>query len=229
VKYRLIERNPVELTDSIRVAQYEATFLDAEQARALLAAAAGDRLEALYAVACALGLRQGEALGLRWSDVDLEGRALTVRATLQRQKGAGLVLAEPKTKRSKRSLHLPDVALRALRAHRVRQTEERFRARELWRDNDLVFTTLEGRPLSASHVIASSFRPIVRAAGLPGRLRFHDLRHSAATLLLAQGVPQRVVMEQLGHSTLATTTRYMHVVPQLKTDAAAAMDRALGS
>ena len=195
----------------------------------------GDRLEALFSVALALGLRQGEALGLKWDDIDFETRTLRVAHSLQRTPGHGLELLEPKTAGSRRSLVMPDVVVRALRAHRMRQLEERFVAGEHWQDNGLVFATLEGRPLSATHVTYGSFHRICERAGIPysarGRrgLRFHDLRHSSGTLLLAQGVPQRVVMEMLGHSTLRMSARYTHVLPSLMGEAAAAMDRALGS
>lgn len=228
VRWGHVARNVAELADPPRVPEFEARFLTVTEARAFLAAARGDRLEALYSVALALGLREGEALGLRWSDVDLDTRALRVTHALQRIPGAGLQLVEPKTKSSRRSVALPDAVVRQLRAHRTRQLQERFAAGAQWQELDLVFTTFEGRPLAASHVLAGSFRRIREAAGID-RLRFHDLRHSAATLLLAQGVPQRVVMEQLGHTTLAMTQKYTHVLPQLMTDAAAAMDRALGS
>jgi integrase len=229
VRWGMVSRNVAELADPPRVPEYEARFLSVDEARAFLAAAAGDRLAALYSVALSLGLRQGEALGLRWDDVDLDARTLRVAHALDRVPGRGLQLVEPKTRSSRRALVLPDVVVRALRTHRARQLEERLAAGARWQDLGFVFTTYEGRPLGASHVVADSFRPIVRRAGLSGRLRFHDLRHSAATLLLAQGVPQRVVMEQLGHTTLAMTQKYTHVVPQLMNDAAAAMDRALGA
>jgi integrase len=231
----LVTRNVAELADPPHVAEYEPRFLTVDEARAFLAAAEGDRLETLYSVALALGLREGEALGLRWVDVDLEAKSLHVARTLQRIPGKGLQLLEPKTAKSRRTIALPDRVLRTLRAQRARQLEERVFAGAAWQEQGLVFTTLQGRPLSATHVINGSFRRICDRAGIAygtrGRrgLRFHDLRHSAATLLLAQGVPQRVVMEQLGHSTLAMTQKYTHVLPQLMTDAAAAMDRALGS
>ncbi len=130
---------------------------------------------------------------------------------------------------------MPGTVVQALRTHRARQIEERLAAGDRWQDLDLIFATYEGRPLGASHVVNGSFRRVCERAGIAYStraargLRFHDLRHSAATLLLAQGVPQRVVMEQLGHSTLAMTQRYTHVLPSLMSEAAAAMDRALGS
>jgi integrase len=235
VRWGYCARNVAELAEPPKVEEYEPRFLSIDEARRFLAAAAGDRLEALYSVALALGLREGEALGLRWDDVDLEAKTLRVTRTLERIPGKGLQLVEPKTKASRRALVLPDAVVRALRAHRARQLEERLGAGDRWQDLGLVFTTYEGRPLSATHVIHGSFRRACSGAGIAygtrsrRGLRFHDLRHSAATLLLAQGVPQRVVMEQLGHTTLAMTQRYTHVVPQLMRDAAAAMDRALGS
>ncbi len=213
-----------------------AAYLTPDQARAFLDAARGDRLEALYSVAITLGLRQGEALGLRWDDVDLEARTLHVDRALQRIAGAGLQLVEPKTKKSRRTLSMPDAVVRALRAHRIRQTEERIFAGAAWVDSGLIFTTLEGRPLSASHVVNGSFHRVCRAAGIaygthakPG-LRFHDLRHSCASLMLAQGIPARTVMEILGHSQVAITlNRYTHVPTVLMEEAAKAMDRAIGT
>lgn len=227
--------NPISRTRPIRVDRYDATFLSRAQARAFLAAAVGERLEALYWVTLSLGLRQGEALALHWGDIDLEGRRLSVRATLQRLPGKGLVFADPKTKKSRRTLPLPELTACALRAHRARQNQERLAAGEAWQDHDLVFATREGRPLSATHVILGSFRPICARAGIARGtraakgLRFHDLRHSAATLLLGQGVPQRVIMEILGHTRITTSERYLHVAPEQAVEAAAAMDRALGA
>lgn len=227
-KWGLVSRNVARLTDAPRVPTYEQRFLTTEEARAFLAAASGDRLEALYVLTLLTGLREGEALGLRWSDVDLETRTLRVTHALARIPGKGLQLVEPKTRSSLRALPLPDLALRALRAHRARQIEERLATGDRWQDLGFVFATYEGRPLQATHML-EGFRRVRAAAGIDERLRFHDLRVSTATAMLAQGIAQRVVMEQLGHSTLAMTQHYTKVVPQLMRDAAAAMDRAFGS
>src|SRR5262249_40590509 len=155
--------------------------------------------------------RQGEALGLRWDDIDLDGGSLTVRAALQRINGK-LQLVEPKTKRSRRTIPLPQVAVNALRAHRVRQLEERLLAGDRWRDWGLVFCTPKGTPHDARNV-TRRFQKLLGQTELPHQ-RFHDLRHTCATLLLVQGVPARVVMEILGHSQISLTLdTYSHVVP----------------
>ncbi len=230
-RWGLVARNVARLVSPPRVERPEVQPLTVAEARRLLEAARGDRLEALYTVALALGLRQGEALGLRWQDIDLHQGTLTVRYQLQRHAGA-FSLVEPKTARSRRTLTLPAVALEALRQHRARQAEARLRAGPLWQPPawapDLVFTTGVGTPLDARNVVRHYHR-LLQRAGLP-RLRFHDLRHTAASLLLAQGVSLRVVMETLGHSQISLTANlYTHVVPALQREAAARMDAALGS
>jgi integrase len=228
-KFDLIPRNAAVKSDAPRVPKYEATFLSPTQAMTLLATAKGDRLEALYACALTLGLRIGEALGLQWQNIDLDKRQLRVCTSVKQIPGKGLVVAG--TKRGKgRNVVIPESIVRQLRAHALRQQLEARIAGDLWVDSGLVFTTHQGRPLSPTNVERAMFKPLVRRAGLPDRLRFHDLRHSAATLMLAEGVPARVVMEVLGHSGIAITmNRYTHVVPQLMDDAAKAMDRLLGA
>jgi integrase len=192
-----------------------------------LAAAEGDRLEALYRVALALGLRLGEALGLKWEYVDLDAGTLRVRYALQRIDGT-LQLKEPKTEHSRRTLSLPASLVAALRAHRDRQAFERAAVGSEWRESGLVFTNTLGGPLEPSNVLKAFKRILVRA-GLPEQ-RFHDLRHAAASLLLAQGVPVRVVMDILGHTQMATTMDlYSHVMPAAHKDAADLMERILAS
>ncbi len=191
----------------------------------MLHAAKGERLEARFTVALTLGLRQGETLGLRWQDVDLEAGDLRVRVALQRVKGK-LQLVEPKTPGSRRALPVPPSVVLALREHRRNQLEERLAVGPLWQDSGLVFTTTIGTPPDATNVVRHC-RAILDRAGLP-RMRYHDLRHACASLLLAQGVKLRTIMEILGHSQLSTTAEvYAHVLPALQGDAANRMEALL--
>jgi len=205
-----VERNVASLVKPPRVRRHEIAPYTVEEARALLTAAATDRLYALYSVAVALGLRKGEALGLRWSAVDLEAGTLHVGVALQRV-GGRLQFAEPKTGRSRRTISLPRASVEVLRDHRTRQDAER-RAAVVWADCDLVFTTPIGTPIDPRNV-NRQLDALIERAGVR-RLRFHDLRHTCATLLLAQGVDLRVIMQILGHSTVSTTADiYSHFLP----------------
>lgn len=226
-RWGLVTRNVARLATPPRVTRPEVQPLTLEQTRRLLDAASGDRLEALYTVAVALGLRQGEALGLRWQDVDLDRGQLSINVQLQRLDGRPQ-LTIPKTARSRRTLVLPTVVAEALRAHKVRQLEERLAMGAAWRgwEHDLVFTTTIGTPLDARNVLRH-FHALLERAGLP-RMPFHTLRHTAATLLLAQGVDLRTVQQVLGHSQISLTANlYTHVLPILLRDAAQRMDSAL--
>src|SRR5262249_3555375 len=151
-----------------------------EQVAKLLDATRTHPSAALYVLAVTTGMRQGELLGLRWADIDLDGARLTIRRSLQRQRGAGLVFIEPKTARSRRPIVLSQRAVAALRAHRKRQVEERLAAGPRWQDRDLVFATRDGGPHDPSYQTAV-FKQALAAAKLPP-IRFHDMRHTAATL-----------------------------------------------
>jgi integrase len=222
VRWELLSRNPAALVDGPRVAHYEIRPFTPDEARAFLAAMKGDRLETLYSVALAMGLRQGEALGLRWKEVDLEMGYLRVSKQLQRFNGETR-LVEPKTARSRRTLALPASIARSLNEHRERQLQERSAAGDKWIETGLVFTTPTGKPIDATK-ISKDFHRHLERAGLAQR-RFHDLRHSCATLLLVQGVSPRVVMEVLGHSQISLTMNtYTHVLPELRRQAADRMD-----
>lgn len=222
-----VSRNVAALVDPPAKARKERPVLNRTQALALLAATAGDPLEALFRVAVAMGLRQGEILALRWEDVDLEKHQLTVSGTLTRLTGQGLVRTSTKTN-TVRIVPLPDNCAEALRAHRKRQREEPVAAGPAWSDLGFVFTTQAGTPLDARS-LGRRWHAIRDAAGLPGTLHFHDLRHSAATLLLAQGVPITTVSRLLGHASIRITADvYGHVGLDLLRDAADAMDQILG-
>jgi integrase len=225
----LVARNVSELVDVPRMAEHEMRVLDNEQVRRLLEVAQGDRLEALYVLAVSTGMRQGELLALRWVDINLDRRTVQVRATLQRTKEHGYMLAAPKTKRSRRQISLTTVARDALRPHRSRQAQERLAAGPAWDGtHDLVFSDAAGGPLSGIQVTRAAFYPLLKRAGLP-RIRFHDLRHTAATLLLGRGINPKIVSEMLGHASVGITLdTYSHVLPDMQEQAAAQMDAALG-
>jgi integrase len=210
--------------------------LDAKQLKKLLSAATGDRLEALYVLACTTGMREGEVLGLRWRYVNLDAGTLQVAGTLQRlpkdsttPDGEKFVIAEPKTERSRRTLRLTEGAVAALRHHRTRQREERLKLGVAWDDWDLVFANELGRPIEAGNFLRRSFWPLLERAKLP-RIRFHDLRHTAATLLLEQGVHPAFVAATLGHARASTTIDiYSHVSPAMTQEVATTMDKVLGT
>jgi len=221
-RWGLIVRNPVDAVDGPKVERFEIRPFTPDEARQFLSAIRGERLEALYSVALTMGLRQGEALGLRWQDVDLDLGNLRINKQLQRINGK-FQLVEPKTPRSRRTLALPASIVVGLREHWNRQLSERAVVGERWETSDLVFTTDRGRPLDGT-VVSHHFHRQLDRAGLVQR-RFHDLRHSCATLLLVQGVSPRVVMDVLGHSQIALTMNtYTHVLPQLRREAADRME-----
>lgn len=225
VKWGMIQRNVATLVDPPKASRYHVEALSPEDAGKILAAVKGHRLEALFTVALAVGLRQGEALGVRWEDLDLENAQLRVQQALQRVNGT-LQLVEPKSARSRRTIPLPGVAVASLRGHRALQHRERLAAGDSWTDSGLVFTTESGSPLDGP-TVTRVLQRLLQAACLP-RHRFHDLRHDCATLLLAQGVSMRVVMETLGHSQISLTANtYSHVVPALQRDAADKMNQVL--
>jgi|SRR5579872_1027435 len=223
MRWGLVSRNVAALVPRPRVDRFEIQPLSPAEARHFLEVAAGDRLGALYSVALTMGLRQGEALGLRWQDVDLDAGLLHVRFQLQRIDGQGLQLVPPKTKLSRRTLAMPPTVVANLRSHRARQAEEQLQAGSVWVETGLVFTTPIGTGLDGPNV-TKAFQRLLEKAGLERR-RFHDLRHSCASLLLAQNVAPRVVMEVLGHSQISLTMNtYSHVLPELKREAATQME-----
>jgi integrase len=199
-----------------------------EQIEASLIASREHPAHVLYMLALTTGMRQGELLGLKWGDVDLNAGTLAVRRSLQRQRENGLVFEEPKTARSRRSIRLSQRAIEALRTHRDRQTFERSGAGGEWTAYDLVFCDSTGKPLDPSYQTAI-LKKAVGAAGVPA-IRFHDMRHTVATMLLSRGVHVKVVSEMLGHATIVLTLdTYSHVIPAMQGDAAAAMDAILSA
>lgn len=219
VKQRLVPVNVAALADGPKQERHEIHPLSPEQARQFLDAIAGHRLEGLWWTALSTGLRSGELRALRWADIDLELRTLSVEKTLAKVEGRWQ-RDPPKSNAGRRMVPLPDRAVTALREHRRRQVTERLAAGTEWIGNewDLVFVSEIGTPLDASNVVHAYQRELARA-GLP-RQRFHDARHSVATFWLAAGVPARVVADMLGHSQVSLTLNvYTHVVPTLRREA----------
>ncbi|MFF7153643.1 tyrosine-type recombinase/integrase [Streptomyces sp. NPDC008139] len=192
--------------------------LTAPEARAFLAATHGHRLSALFELALRTGLRKGELLGLRWEDLDLAGGTASIRRTLQRTTSGGLTALPTKTKSSERRIALPTPCLRSLEQHRNRQAREREAAGTNWKASGYVFTRPDGNPIEGA-TLTRHFNTLLRRASLR-RIRFHDLRHSTATLLLEQGVELVVIKELLGHAHIGVTaTVYAHVRLRLQRDA----------
>jgi integrase len=206
VRWLLIPRNVTEAVNPPRPSVKEIRPLSAEQVKSLLGAAKGDRWEALYVLAVSTGMRQGELLGLKWEDVDLQVGILRVRRTVFN----GVVNA-PKTARSNRSVRLTREAIRVLKDHP--------------RGGEWVFSTRVGTSLSTHNLTNRSWKPLLKKSGLPQSTRFHDLRHTCATLLLTKGVHPKIVQEMLGHSSITITLDlYSHVLPDMQEKAVSAME-----
>ncbi len=224
----LIPRNAADVK-APRPAPEEMRPLSEDEAHAFLETAkvSGDRSEPLYVLAITTGLRRGELLGLRWDDVDLECGTLRVGRALVREGGRHSV-GETKTRRGRRQVNLTPRTVNALKAHRKRQLEERMRLSGLYEDHGLIFATGIGTPVNPENLVKRSFKPLLKRAALP-EIRFHDLRHTCATLLLGRGVHPKIVQELLGHATIAMTLdTYSHYIPSMGDQASGAMGDALG-
>jgi integrase len=228
VSWELVTRNAAALVKPPKAKRtFKAKPLTKEEAERFLQQTISNRDEALYSVALSLGLRQGEALGLRWSDIDLEQGVLHVRHQLQwtTDKPSRPALVEPKTSRSVRTLTMPPTVIADLKAHRRRQLEEQLLAGGRWQGQqwDLVFPTSIGTPYHHVNLL-NRFEALLRKAGLEER-RYHDPRHSCASFLVAKGVHPRVVMQYLGHADFTTSMKiYSHVELDSIKEATDAMD-----
>lgn len=228
VRLGLLNEAPTALVTPPRGTRHEMQILTPEQVQTLLRVTAGHHLQPLWLLLVTSGLRLGEATGLTWDNIDLDGGTLAVRHALQRQRGKGLQFVEPKTNRSRRTVYLASGAVRALRQHRTRQQETYVCNGVPWSEDALVFSTQTARPLEPRNV-RHSLRRALTAAELP-LIRVHDLRHTAASYLLSIGTHPKVVQELLGHSSvLLTLDTYSHVLPALHREVAAQMDTLLGA
>ena len=193
------------------------------EAAKVLAAAHGDALEALWHLALTTGMRRGELLGLRWSDIDLNPGTLSVCRTLSRGATSRLEAGEPKTSAGRRRVALPASTVERLRRHGTKQKELWLAVGPDYVDRDLVFATVNGTPIHPN-TLSRAYAKLIERAEVP-RIRFHDLRHTSATLLLASGEHPKVVQERLGHASISETLdRYSHVSADMQQRAAARFD-----
>lgn len=219
LKWSIVARNVSDAVSAPRVLRQELRVLNGEQAQQFLAVAKDDPLEALYVLALTTGAREGELLGLEWEDFDLALGRMQIRRTITRLVNKGFTVSEPKTAKSRRAVHLTLLAIQALKRHRLRQNEARLAAGEAWDQQGWVFCNSVGRPIDAGNMIRRSFRPLLQKAELL-IIRFHDLRHSATSLLLSLDVHPKIVQELLGHSQISLTLdTYSHVLPSLQAEA----------
>jgi integrase len=223
VRRGILLRNPAHGVRLPRKEHFEMRFFDEHQVMQFLQAAKGSRYEALYHLAVKTGMRQGELLGLKWSDLDWKKGALRIRRQLQRVNGHGRILTSPKTKNAYRTILLGEQTLQALRLHLEFQNMERRFLVKYDPVMDLIFVSSVGTPVEVSNMI-KDYKLVLAKAGLP-LIRFHDLRHTAATLMLNNGVPVLVASKILGHSKASTTLDiYGHLIPAMQEEAARIMD-----
>ena len=223
VKADLVTRNVAALATPPKSEKRQLSPFTPEQAGRFLKALMGHRLEALFTSALAIGLRSGECSALRWPDLALDKGTVTVKHTLQRKKGEGLVLMPPKSEKSRRTIELPESCVAALRAHKDRQAQDRVLAGLRWVETGFVFTSRIGTPIDDRKIL-KEFDALVEAARLP-KQRFHDLRHACISLLAAQGVPLKVIADIVGHSDVRLTQNvYQHVYREAKQEAAGKMN-----
>lgn len=223
IRWRLLSRNVCNEVSLPRAAKFEIQPLTGEQARQLLKTAKGHRFEAFLTLALVTGMRRGEILALRWADIDFGTKTLFIRRSVNYVTGYGFVESEPKTAAGNRAIPLPQMVVDLLPQHRLYQLEMRSQAGPRWQEHDLVFSNMYGGFFSISQLY-KQFRMILKDAGF-SNMRFHDLRHSAATILLIMGIHPKVVQERLGHSQIGMTMDiYSHVLPAMQKEATDKLD-----
>jgi integrase len=222
----LIGRNPSQAVTRPKYKRKEMMILTGDQVGVFLAAAKGTNYEVIYWLAVTTGIREGELLGLKWSDLDWENKCLQIQRQIQRLSEVGVVFSEPKTAAGKRLIVLSSTVVLKLFEQKKHQELIKQFAGDRWKENNLIFTSTIGTPVDRRNMYRE-FKSIIKKAGLPD-IRFHDLRHTAATLMLQQGVHPKIVQERLGHSDISLTLNiYSHVLPSMQEDAANKMEEFL--
>ena len=220
VKWCLLSANPADAVDLPKQSRNEICVLSADQTRDFLEAAANDRLGSLFALASTSGLRPSEYLALKWTDFDEVTGTIRVVRTLEWLHGGGWQFSDVKRPKSRRTVKLHSHVVQALQGHRRNQDGLRTAAGERWTEHDLIFTTRTGGPLDERNLAQQDFVRVLKAAALRTTFRLYDLRHTAATLALAAGVPPNIVSEMLGHASAAFTLDvYSHVLPHMQDSA----------
>ncbi|MGE7975550.1 tyrosine-type recombinase/integrase [Bacillus cereus] len=216
IDLELITKNVAAKTKLPKGDKDELTVWNEQEVKLFLKAAQDSRYAIVFHMALVTGMRQGELLGLRWKDVDLEKGHLTISQTLSHD-GKTFLLGG-KTKSSLRKILLPASTIAKLKKHRAVVLKEKLSQSEEYQDNDLVMCTPSGTPINPANV-RRSLNALIKKAAVP-KIRFHDLRHTHATLLLAKGVNVKVISERLGHSNIKITLdTYSHVLPTMQEDA----------
>jgi integrase len=223
LKLGVVVRNVSDAASLPKIPYKEMMTLDDYEVRLLLKVAEETRLQVLIWVAVTTGMRMGEITGLKWGDLDWKSSNIHIQRQVQRRKGEGLVFCSPKSCSGIRLIKLGRTTVEKLKEHRNNQHNERMRAGEKWQDFNLIFSTPIGTPLDNSNV-NKVYKKCLKKAGLPN-IRFHDLRHTAATLMLQEGINPKVVQERLGHADISLTLNtYSHVLPSMQEEAAEKMD-----
>ncbi len=227
VRWNYVSRNVCDLVTPPSIVSREAVSLTLEQAQTLLCSVREHRLEVMLAMAVVTGMRRGELLALRWSNIDFDRQTLLVLHTVDYIPKYGYVETEPKTAAGKRLINLPSFLLEMLKQHRVQQLKQQLKQGEDWENLDLVFPDLHGGYFNPNYLL-KMFKKLLIEAGLT-HMHFHDLRHSSATILLSMGVNMKVIQEMLGHSDISITLgKYSHLLPSMQQEVVEKWDDEFG-
>ncbi len=227
VKWNILNRNPAELVDLPRNTKEEEKALTPDQAIRFIEACTYNRMKPFFTLMIATGMRPGEALGLKWGDIDFDNNKITINRSLSRP-GGKWVLVPPKTQKARRTISVPSAVMSDLREQKENQNEEKNNLKnKTYNDHGFVFATKTGEPFSDRNIISRYFKPLLKAEGLPD-IKLYGLRHTCITLLLSAGENIKVVSERIGHADVSLTLRtYAHVLPNMQQEATSKLEKIL--